>query len=95
MPDAGENEADVGKRFPSDLSKSTAMKTTADGFTYLDPAQFHEYFAADLPAEQAAFMARSQVLNLGCKFQSRNHHACVAKQTQLDVSSSKRQNHQP
>src|SRR4029077_11921874 len=64
MPDAGENEADDGKRFPSDLSKSTAIKKTADGFTYLDPAQFHEYFAADLSAEQAAFMARSQVLNL-------------------------------
>src|SRR6202041_3188219 len=63
MPDVGENEADDGKRFPSDLSKSTAIKKTADGFTYLDPAQFHEYFAADLSAEQAAFMARSQVLN--------------------------------
>src|SRR3989440_11690017 len=68
MPDAGENEADVGKRFPSDLSKSNAIKKTADGFTYLDPAQFHEYFAADLPAEQAAFMARSQVLNLADNF---------------------------
>src|SRR5260221_13073495 len=31
MPDAGENEADVGKRFPSDLSKSGAIKKTADG----------------------------------------------------------------
>ena len=37
MPDAGENEADDGKRFPSDLSKSNAIKKTADGFTYLDP----------------------------------------------------------
>src|SRR6476469_3092706 len=63
MPDAGENEADDGKRFPSDLSKSGAIKKTADGFTYLDPPKFHEYFAADLSAEQAAFMARSQVLN--------------------------------
>ncbi len=63
MPDAGENESDDGKRFPSDLSKSNAIKKTADGFTYLDPAEFHEYFAADLPAEQAAFMARSQVMN--------------------------------
>jgi pimeloyl-ACP methyl ester carboxylesterase len=63
MPDAGENESDDGKRFPSDLSKSGAIKKTADGFTYLDPAQFHEYFAADLAAEQAAFMARSQVMN--------------------------------
>jgi pimeloyl-ACP methyl ester carboxylesterase len=68
MPDAGENEADDGKRFPSDLSKSTALKKTADGFTYLDPAQFHEYFAADLPEEQAAFMARSQVFNLADNF---------------------------
>jgi pimeloyl-ACP methyl ester carboxylesterase len=70
MPDAGENEADVGKRFPSDLSKSTAIKKTADGFTYLDPAQFHEYFAADLSAEQAAFMARSQVFNAADNFKA-------------------------
>ena len=70
MPDAGENEADDGKRFPSDLSKSTVIKKTADGFTYLDPAQFHEYFAADLSAEQAAFMARSQVLNAADSFKA-------------------------
>jgi len=68
MPDAGESEAEDGKRFPSDLSKSTAIKKTPDGFTYLDPAQFHEYFAADLPAEQAAFMARSQVFNYADNF---------------------------
>jgi pimeloyl-ACP methyl ester carboxylesterase len=70
MPDAGENEADDGKRFPSDLSKSGAIKKTADGFTYLDPAQYHEYFAADLPAEQAAFMARSQVPNFADNFKA-------------------------
>src|SRR5437588_1334257 len=70
MPDSGEDEADDGKRFPSDLSKSTAIKTTADGFTYLDPAQFHEFFAADMPAEQAAFMARSQVLNAADNFKA-------------------------
>jgi pimeloyl-ACP methyl ester carboxylesterase len=68
MPDAGENEADDGKRFPSDVSKSAAIKKTADGFTYIDPTQFHEYFAADVPAEQAAFMARSQVLNFADNF---------------------------
>jgi pimeloyl-ACP methyl ester carboxylesterase len=70
MPDAGENEADDGKRFPSDLSKSSAIKKTADGFTYLDPAQFHEYFAADLSAERASFMARSQVLNFADNFKA-------------------------
>jgi pimeloyl-ACP methyl ester carboxylesterase len=70
MPDAGENEADDGRRFPSDLGKSSAIKKTADGFTYLDPTQFHEYFAADLSAEQASFMARSQVLNLADNFKA-------------------------
>src|SRR6266849_2411919 len=70
MPDAGENEADVGKRFPSDLSKSNAIKKTADGFTYLDPTQFREYFAADLSFEQAAFMARSQVPNAADNFKA-------------------------
>jgi pimeloyl-ACP methyl ester carboxylesterase len=70
MPDAGENESDVGKRFPSDLSKSTAIKTTDDGFTYLDPAQFREFFAADLSVAQATFMARSQVFNAGANFKA-------------------------
>jgi pimeloyl-ACP methyl ester carboxylesterase len=70
MPDAGENEADDGKRFPSDLGKSTAIKKTPDGFTYIDPAQFHEFFAADLSAEQAAFMAQSQVFNLADNFKA-------------------------
>jgi pimeloyl-ACP methyl ester carboxylesterase len=70
MPDAGENESDDGKRFPSDLSKSTAIKKTADGFTYLDAAQFHEFFAADLPLEQANFMAQAQVLNFADNFKA-------------------------
>src|ERR1700757_182361 len=70
MPDSGEKESDDGKRFPSDLAKSGAIKKTPDGFTYIDPAQFHEYFAADLSAEQAAFMARSQVLNFADNFKA-------------------------
>jgi pimeloyl-ACP methyl ester carboxylesterase len=70
MPDAGESEADDGKRFPSDLSRSTVIKKTTDGFTYLDPAQFHDYFAADVSPVEAAFMARSQVLNLADNFKA-------------------------
>jgi len=70
MPDSGESEAGDGKRFPSDLSKSNAIKKTADGFDYLDPAQFHEYFAADLSAEQANFNAHSQVLINDANFKS-------------------------
>jgi pimeloyl-ACP methyl ester carboxylesterase len=68
MPDTGEKESEDGKRFPSDLAKSTAIKKAPDGFTYIDPAQFHELFAADLSAEQAAFMSRSQVLNYADNF---------------------------
>ena len=68
MPDAGEKESDDGKRFPSDLAKSGAIKKTPDGFTYIDPAQFHELFAADLPVDQAAFMAGSQVFNFADNF---------------------------
>jgi pimeloyl-ACP methyl ester carboxylesterase len=70
MPDGGESEAEDGKRFPSDLSKSTGIKKTPDGYTFLDPAQFHEYFAADLPVDQAAFMARSQVPNFADNFKA-------------------------
>lgn len=70
MPDAGESEAEDGRRFPSDLSKSTGIKKMPDGFTFLDPAQFHEYFAADVPVDQAAFMARSQVPNFGDNFKA-------------------------
>ena len=68
MPDSGEKESEDGLRFPSDLAKSGAIKKTPDGFTYIDPAQFHELFAADLPVDQAAFMARSQVLNFADNF---------------------------
>jgi pimeloyl-ACP methyl ester carboxylesterase len=70
MPDAGESESGDGKRFPSDLAKSTAIKKTPDDFDYLDPAQFREYFAADLSAEQAAFAARSQVLIADANFKA-------------------------
>jgi pimeloyl-ACP methyl ester carboxylesterase len=68
MPDSGEKESDDGKRFPSDLAKSSAIKKTPDGFTYIDPAQFHEFFAADVSGDQAALMARSQVLNFADNF---------------------------
>jgi pimeloyl-ACP methyl ester carboxylesterase len=70
MPDGGESESDDGKRIPSDLAKSSVIKLTADGFTYLDPAQFRQYFAADVSEEQAALMAHSQVLNKGENFKA-------------------------
>ncbi len=68
MPDAGEDEAADGKRFPSDISKSTAVRKTPDGFDFLDPAQYREFFAADLPIDQADFGASSQVLIADANF---------------------------
>lgn len=60
-PDAGETEAGNGKPYPTLTSKANAIQKTPDGFTYLDPAKFHELFAADLPRGQAAFEAHSQI----------------------------------
>src|SRR5438128_9866909 len=47
MPDAGEREAGDGKGFPSDPSKASAIKKTADVLSYVDTAQLHEHSASD------------------------------------------------
>jgi pimeloyl-ACP methyl ester carboxylesterase len=61
-PDIGEDEGDLGKRMPSIAQKQAgAIKKTTDGFTFLDPVDFPEDFAADLPREQAEFESRSQI----------------------------------
>jgi pimeloyl-ACP methyl ester carboxylesterase len=61
-PNIGEDEAALGKRMPSATQKQGgAIKTTDDGFTFLDPADFYRDFAADLPREQAEFESRSQI----------------------------------
>jgi pimeloyl-ACP methyl ester carboxylesterase len=62
-PDVGEAEGPLGKTMPSVLAKTPgAIKTTGDGYTYLDPDLFPKLFAPDLPHERASFAARSQVL---------------------------------
>jgi pimeloyl-ACP methyl ester carboxylesterase len=61
-PDIGEDEGDLGKRMPSIVQKQAgAIKKTTDGFTFLDPVDFPDDFAADLPREQAEFESRSQI----------------------------------
>jgi pimeloyl-ACP methyl ester carboxylesterase len=62
MPDAGESESGDGKRFPSLVSTAGVIRNTSDGYTYLDPAAFPKYFAADLPIQQAQFEANGQIL---------------------------------
>ncbi|SHL91004.1 alpha/beta hydrolase [Mucilaginibacter sp. OK098] len=57
-PDKGESEADNGKRIPSAYK---SLQKPANGFDYIDPAQFPADFAADLPEKQAQFMANAQM----------------------------------
>jgi pimeloyl-ACP methyl ester carboxylesterase len=62
-PDVGEDEGTLGKKTPSVLAKTEgAVEKTGDGYTFLNPADFYDLFAFDLPREQAEFESRSQVL---------------------------------
>ena len=58
-PEQGETEAANGKKFPN---SAKPLVKTPDGFVFLDPANFPTDFAADLPREQAEFMAHAQML---------------------------------
>src|SRR5882757_7294582 len=58
-PEEGETEAANGKRF---RNASKPLVKTPDGFVFLDPTNFPADFAADLPLEQAEFMAHAQML---------------------------------
>ena len=57
--DTGESCATIEQALPP---ATKGIKATDDGYFNIDPAAFHSDFAADLPADQAAFMAASQVL---------------------------------
>jgi len=57
-PDKGESEAGNGKKYPSAYK---SLKKGADGFDYIEPANFHADFAADLPADKAEFEANAQM----------------------------------
>jgi pimeloyl-ACP methyl ester carboxylesterase len=59
-PDAGESVNTVLAGFPSDVPGPPILPPK-DGFLFLDREKFHAAFAGDLPAEEAAFMADSQV----------------------------------
>jgi pimeloyl-ACP methyl ester carboxylesterase len=62
-PDVGEDEGALSKGTPSVAQKQEgAIEKTADGFTFLNPADFCKDFAADPSREQAEFESRAQVL---------------------------------
>lgn len=59
QPEKGESLLDLATAKPP---AGSGIKQTKDGaFLYLDPAVFAQDFAADLPRDEAAFMAKSQV----------------------------------
>lgn len=65
QPEKGESLLNLaGKNPPA----SKAITETADRYLYLKPENFHADFAADLPAKEADFMARSQVMTAAAAF---------------------------
>jgi pimeloyl-ACP methyl ester carboxylesterase len=62
VPDAGESQEDLIARVPSDVpSANDAILPPQDGFLLLDREKMPASFAGDLSADEAAFMADSQV----------------------------------
>src|SRR5712691_3793485 len=57
---AGESVNTLIAGFPSDVPGPPILPPK-DGFLFLDREKFHASFAGDLPAEEAAFLADSQV----------------------------------
>lgn len=58
-PDVGETIRDMSRKMPS---ATKGIKATADGYLYFDSALYHADFAADLPEQDAKFMAIAQVM---------------------------------
>ncbi|PBB69259.1 alpha/beta hydrolase [Mesorhizobium sp. WSM4312] len=67
-PEAGEAIGAHTKEFPSALGP--ALRPDAAGFITIDPAQFRELFAKDVPAEEASVMAAAQKPIIGSAFAS-------------------------
>ena len=65
LPDAGESVLQIPLSAPP-----LPLQPTADGFLFLDPAQFPDRFAADVDKKLAAFMAASQVGTAGAAFEA-------------------------
>jgi pimeloyl-ACP methyl ester carboxylesterase len=68
QPDAEETSAEVA---PPKKGASDDLRTTKDGFIFLDPAKFAADIGADLPRATAEFMAHSQMPILGTAFSTK------------------------
>lgn len=68
QPDVGETSAQVA---PPNKHAADALRTTRDGYIYLDPARFRAELGDGLPAATADFMSHSQVPVFGGAFGTR------------------------
>lgn len=57
-PEANEPVGPLTEKYPSDLAK--ALRPDAAGYLYVDRAQVHQVFAADVPAAEARVLAATQ-----------------------------------
>ncbi|MEG9537392.1 alpha/beta hydrolase [Pantoea piersonii] len=67
QPDKGESLLSLAGKSPP---AGKAIAETPDHFLFIKPEKFRADFAADLPAEQAAMMARAQVMPAVAAFNS-------------------------
>src|SRR6266566_2490864 len=65
-PDVGEPIGKFGDQYPASLG--AALRPDKAGFLYVDPAQFHTVFAADLPEVEARVFAATQKPIIGSVF---------------------------
>ena len=65
-PEVGEPIGALGDRYPTQLG--SGLKPDAAGFLYIDPAKFHELFAADVPVAETRVAAATQKPIIGTAF---------------------------
>jgi pimeloyl-ACP methyl ester carboxylesterase len=65
-PEVGEPIGAFGERYPTQLA--TGFRPDAAGFLYIDPAKFHEFFAADVPLAETRVAAATQKPIIGSAF---------------------------
>src|SRR5256886_15309455 len=67
-PGVGEPIGAFGERYPTQLG--TGFRPDKAGFLYIDPARFHELFAADVPVAETRVAAATQKPIIGSVFGS-------------------------
>src|SRR5882762_9848503 len=65
-PEVGEPIGAFGERYPTQLG--TGFRPDKAGFLYIDPARFHELFAADVPVAETRVAAATQKPIIGSVF---------------------------